>query len=327
MTAIVVISGVVIAVTYGPHHPRSGTNNRLTRPVHAPSVIALGPGITQPYVLAASDGRIWVTGISPNYKSPASLREFDEDTGKVLSTIDLPDDWPGEIAVGSHAIWLRTQQNEDSTHLLKIDALTHQIVVNVTLQKDGGLAVTHDAVWTVNGSLGLLRIDPQTGRTVATIQLPGGIYAPLGLTSGPLGVFLGSPYDGSILQVNEQTNTVSLVTHIGTRVDQMVELGSSLWVSTGSALVEMPVSTGSPDRTIALGAPILSLTSDSHSLWVVTDKPKLGVVRIDPTSGQLTHVALPANVKDLFAVASDPTTGETWATASSPHLSLLHLAP
>ena len=324
VTAIVVISGVALAIAYGPRSSTNGPNPPTKQPTPSPDVIALGSRISQPDVFAAGDGKLWVTGISPD-QGPASLQEFDEDTGKVLSTISLPDNYPGEIAVGDNAIWLRTQQGEESTHLVKIDATTHQIVVNVTLQKDGGLAVRSDAVWTVNGSLGLLRIDPQTGRTIATIPLPGGLYAPLGVTSGPLGVFLGSSYDGSILRVDEQTNTVSLVAHIGTRVDQMVELGASLWVSTGTALVEMPVSTGVPSRTVELGAPVLGLTTDGHSLWVTTDKPKPGSFRVDPTSGQITTITLPSGVAGLLAVVSDPSTGATWATASSPNPSLVLL--
>ena len=324
MTAIVVTSGVALAIAYGPRSSTNGANPLGTQPTPGLDVIAVGSRISQPDVFAASNGKLWVTGISPD-QGAASLQEFDEDTGKVLSTMNLPDNWPGDIAVGDNAIWLRTQQGEESTHLLKIDATTHQVVVNVTLQKDGGLAVTNDAVWTVNGSLGLLRIDPQTGRTVATIPLPGGLYAPLDVTSGPLGVFLGSSYDGSILRVDERTNTVSLVTHIGTQVDQMVELGASLWVSTGTALVEMSVRTGVPSRTVELGAPVLGLTTDGHSLWVTTDRPKPGSFRVDPTSGQITAVTFPSGVSGLLAVASDTSTGETWATASSPNPSLVLL--
>jgi len=323
----VLILALVLGVTAGPSGHSTGPRPAPdTQPSSGSDVIALGPRIAQPSVFAAGSGKLWVSGIAPD-QGAASLQEFDEDTGKVLSTISLPDNWPGEMAMGDNAIWLRTQQGEESTHLIKIDPTTHRILVNVTLQKDGGLAVTHNAVWTVNGSLGLLRIDPRTGHTVATIPLPGGIYAPLGLTSGPLGVFLGSSYDGSILRVDERTNTVSLVTHIGTRVDQMVELGGSLWVSTGTALVGMPVGTGRPGRTVELGAPVLSLASDGRSLWVVTDKPELGSVRIDPTSGRITPVTLPADVTSLWAVASDPTTGETWVTASSPSPSLIHIRP
>ncbi len=317
------VLALILGVIDGPRSSTKGNNpGPVTQP--GPGVVALGPRITQPDVLAAGKGKLWVTGISPDQGS-ASLQEIDEATGKVLSTISLPDNWPGEIAVGDNAIWLRTQQGEESTHLVKIVVATHQIMANVTLQKDGGLAVTPDAVWTVNGSLGLLRIDPQTGHTVAAVALPGGLYAPLGLASGPLGVFLGSSYDGSVLRVDEQNNTVSLVTHIGTRVDQMVELGTSLWVSTGTALVEMTASTGVVGQTIDLGAPVLSLASDGHWLWVLTDKPKLGAVRIDPVSGQISHVQLPTDVTNVFAVTSDPTTGEVWATASSPDPSLVRL--
>lgn len=323
---VVVVSAVILAINDGPRSSTLGSApGPATGPARAPAFMALGPRIAQPQVLAAKDGKLWVTGISPD-QGPATLQEFDEKTGRVLNTIHLPDNWPGQIAVSDNAIWLRTQQGEESTHLIKVDATTHQIVADVTLQKDGGLAVTGDATWTVNGSLGLLRIDPRTGQTIATIQLPGGMYAPLVLTSGPLGVFLGSSYDGSILRVDEQTNTVSLITHIGTQVDQMVELGGSLWVSTGSSLVDMPVSTDVPDRTVELGAPILSLASDGRSLWVATDKPKAGVFRVDPTSGQITPVALPADVAGVLSVASDSTTGSTWATATLPAPSLVRLA-
>ena len=327
LTVVVVVAAVALGLVYGPRSSTSRPGpSPATQPTPGPDVIALGPAIGDVSLVAASNGKLWVTGLSPD-QGPATLQEFDEDTGKTLSTIRLPDDWPGEIAIGDNAIWLRTQQGEESTHLVKIDATTHQIVVNITLQKDGGLAVTRDAVWTVNGSLGLLRIDPQTGRTIATIPLPGGLYAPLGVTSGPLGVFLGSSYDGSILRVDEQTNTASLVTHIGTQVDQMVELGNSLWVSTATALVEMPVSTGVPNRTVELGAPILGLATDGHSLWVTTDKPKPGADRIDPVSGRITPAALPSGASGYLAVASDPSTGVSWATASSPSASLVRLVP
>ena len=327
LAAVIVIAAVALGLAYGPRSSRIGPNSGLaTEPTPGPDVIALGSKIAEPDVLAANNGKLWVTGYTSNNGS-ASLQECDENTGKVLNTISLPDDWPGQIAAGNNAIWLRTQQGEQSAHLVKIDATTHKITANVTLDFDGGLAVTPDAVWTVDAPPGLLRIDPQTGRTIATIPLQGGRYAPLSITGGSLGVFLGSPYDGSIWRVDEQTNTVSLVTHIGTQVSQMVELGTSLWVSTGTALVEMPVSTGMPGRTIDLGAPVLGLTTDGHSLWVTTDKPKPGSVRVDPTSGEITPVALPAGVAGLIAVASDPTTGQTWATASSPNPSLVHLAP
>jgi len=322
-----VVLAVVLGVIDGPRDTtRANTPAPETQPPPGPGVVALSPRITEPSVLAAGDGDLWVTGISPDQGS-ASLQEIDEATGRVVVTIGLPDNWPGEIAVGTDAVWLRTQQGEESTHLVEIDRATRHLEANVTLQKDGGLAVTPDAVWTVNGSLGLLRFDPQTGHALATVALPGGIYAPLDLTSGPLGVFLGSPYDGSVLRVDEQTDTVSLVTHIGAHVDQMVELGTSLWVSTGTALVEMPVRTGVAGRTIELGAPVLSLATDGHRLWVVTDKPAPGVARIDPVSGRITTVRLPTDVTGVLAVTSDPSTGETWATVTSPHPSLVRLEP
>ncbi len=326
LTAVVVISGVVLSIAYGPRSSTKGSNPPATRPTPVPDVIALGPKIAQPTVLAASNGKLWVSGYtSDNRDGP--LLEFDAATGRLLSTIRLPNGGPFQIVAGKSSIWMRTQQGESSTHLVKIDARTHRIVANIPLSFDGGLAVTSDAVWTVDGPYGLRRIDPRTGHTIATIPLPGGRYGPLSVTAGPLGVFLGNSYDGSIWRVNTQTNTVRLVTHIGTAVGQMFELGTSLWVPTGTALVDLPVSTGIPGRTIELGAPILSAASDGHYLWVTTEKPKPGAFRIDPTSGEITPITIPTDVAVLFPVASDDGTGTTWATAMLPTPSIVHLAP
>ena len=322
----VILAGVIaLAVTHGQRGSTNGDNPTATsRPSPGPDVIELGPGIVQPEVLEATNGKLWVSGSALD-GATGPLLEFDARTGTLLRTIPLTDGGAFQIASGGNSIWLRTQLGEASTHVVEINARTGQIVANVALQFDGGLAVTPGAVWTVNGPLGLVRIDPRTGHTVATIPLPGGPYPPSTVTAGPLGVFLGSPYDGDILRVDEQTDTVHLLTRVGTRVNQMVELGTALWVSTGDALVEVSVSTGKTSRTIELGAPILGLASDGHSLWVTTDRPKPGSVRVDPSSGEMFPVTLPAGVAGLFAVASDPSTGETWATASSPRSSLARL--
>jgi hypothetical protein len=326
VTTLVVISGAALAVAYGPRSSTTGSNHPATQTTPVPDVIGLGPQIAQPTVLAASNGKLWVSGYTPDQRD-GPLLEFDAATGKLLSTIRLPNGGPFQIVAAKNTIWMRTQQGEASTHLVKIDARTHRVVANVRLSFDGGLAVTKDAVWTVDGPYGLRRIDPRTGHTIATIPLPGGRYGPLSVTAGPLGVFLGNPYDGGIWRVNTQTNTVSLVTHIGTAVGQMFELGASLWVPTGTALVDLPVSTGIPGRTIELGAPILSVSSDGHYLWVTTDMPKPGAFRVDPTSGEITPITLPANVAHLFAIASEPVTGTTWAATMLPIPSLVHLTP
>ena len=313
---------VALCVVYGPrssaHRPQSPETQ-----TSGPDVITLGPEFVQPTVLVARDGKLWVSGYAPN-GGAASIEEFDEHTGKLLGTTLLSENSPFEIAAGHNAVWLRTQQGEASTHLVKIDTSTHKIVVNITLHLDGELAVTPDAVWTVDGD-GLLRINPETERTIATIPIPGALYPPLIVTAGSLGIWLGSSYDGSVLRVDEQTNTVNLVTHVGSFVNQMVELGTSLWVGTGTALVEVPVSTGTPNRTVEIGSRIVGLSSDGHRLWVTTGPPA-GSFRVDPTSGEVTPVDTPSGAK-LSAVASDVATGETWATAFWPRPALVRLAP
>src|SRR5579872_119988 len=265
---VVVVALVVLGVVAGPRSSPSGHPPAGLTP--SADVIALAPEIVQPSVFLASRGKLWVSGLTPS-QGPASLYEYDENTGKLVSTIRLSDNSPFQIAAGDNAIWLRTQQGEQSTHLVRVDTVTHRVTANITLHFDGGLAVTSSAVWTIDGRTDdLLRIDPLTGRMVATIPLPGGPYPPLIITAGPLGVWLGNSYDGSIYKVDESANALRLVAHVGTAVDQLVELGASLWVGTGTKIVEIPAITGMPGRSFDVGARIISLSTDGRWLWGTT---------------------------------------------------------
>ena len=283
----------------------------------------------QTQALAIDGASVWVTGDAPQSRA-ATLEHIDTRTGKVIGTVVLPDNGPFQIVVGDSAVWVCSQQNEESAHLIKVDPKTMKITAVIPTEGDANVAVTPDAVWVDHGSGNLARLDPRTNEVLATIPLPG---APTGytahfITAGPLGIFLANGYDGTVLRVDPSTNTVKQIADVGNYAGPVVELNGALWVNSGSSvLLEMNPTTGAIKRRIDLGLHMQGLfgASDGQSLWMRTDGPR--VVRVDPQTGRPTSVALPADVKFAIVLAADPVTGAVWAASDLPTQGLLRLAP
>jgi hypothetical protein len=329
IVVIALIASAILAIT----NPDQRATVRIgpRTPVSGPDIIDVGPDIFQVGTLAVVGDKLWVSGHAPG-NGPASLKEIDAATGKVVRSVTVPDNSPFAMAVVDDTIWLRTQQGETSTHLLKISAKDLQIEGSIELQTSSGLAVTRNAVWALDEP-NLRRIDPSTLKIVATIPLPGGRFA-----SGSAGVWLESTRDGSgsILRVDESDNTLRPLTPVGPFDGLIAQLGNSLWVVTtqpGStqqtSLSEVSTADGSTRQSADLGRRILDVASDGHSLWVVTDGPQF-LTRIDPATGAQTPVTLPGppellrSPDLLLFVASDAHTGTTWVASVSR---LLRVAP
>ncbi len=298
-----------------------------------PDVIELSSDIVQPDVLAVDGSRLWVTGYAPALKGaadisgiqgPAHLQEIDAETGKLLGEVTLPDNSPGGLRVGAGAVWLSGQQGEESTELLKVDAATVRVTARIPGVKTGDLAVTPDAVWATDGVGGLRRIDPGTGRVVATIDLHSNkLYAAGWVVAGPVGVFVGNGYSGNIQRIDPATNTAGPEIHIARDLAEMVELNGSLWVerSDGTQLIEVRGGT-TVARTIDLPVRGFDVASDGKVLWVGTESAE--VMRVDPATGGLWGVPMPKGTR-TNTVAADPATGAVWATSMTPTPRLLRV--
>jgi len=288
-----------------------------------PAAFELDPAIKQTGALAIDGASVWVTGYAPNNRA-ATLEHIDTTTGTVLGRVALPDNSPFQIFVGDNAVWVCSQQNEESAHLIKVDPDTNRITAVIPTEGDANVAVTPHAVWVDENTGELQRRDPKTNKVLATITLPGGGYSAHLISAGPLGIFLSNPYDGSILRVDPATNTVRQIADVGRWAGQVVELDGSLWINSDSALVAIDPATGAVVRRLQRNA-YKDLVSDGRALWVSTDTPR--VLRIDPLTGTVKTVRLPAPVGFAIALAADPTTGAVWAASDPPAQRLLRLAP
>ena len=70
---------------------------------------------------------------------------------------------------------------------------------------------------------------------------------------------------------------------------------------------------GSIGTPFDVGARITSIASDGHELWLAAG----GLIRIDTQNTEIEHMPLPLGVNSVSAVASDPSTGNTWVVTNT----------
>jgi hypothetical protein len=149
------------------------------------------------------------------------------------------------------------------------------------------------------------------------------IYAAGFVVAGSLGVFVGNGYDGVIQRIDESTNTAGPEIDVARMSGDMVELNGSLWVVGNDASEVIQLAGGSkPMPPIAVGERTFGLATDGRALWLGTEGAH--ALRVDPTNGAVTRVALPAGIR-ATRVAADPLTGEVWATSMTPTPRLLRI--
>jgi hypothetical protein len=276
----------------------------------APGVIDFSSSTTIIQKLAAHDGTLWLTGNTPNgTHAQAPLFALDANTGHVLKSFQMPLDAPFALNATSKAVWIRGEA-QGATYLLKVDNDTGAVIGTRQLTLDAGLAVTDTAVWALDNDQ-LLRIDPDTLKTTATIPLPGGPYPPLFITAGPHGIWLASPYDGNVSHVNPATNAIDSTTHAGDHLSTMVELDGSLWVLNETELVQIDAATRTVARRIPLQRRAYDLTTNGTYLYAATIGPDTAQ-QVDLTTGTVTSLAVSPSIKSATNIAYDPASHTLW---------------
>ncbi len=325
---VVVVIGIVVVgsvLVVRPSRHRLSVSGSVRTPRQPTPTKPLGeillPRGAVPAVLAAAGGRVWIAELGVR-DAPGHLLGIDPTSGAVRSDTALAGNGPFAIAADTSAVWVRSQQNERATYLQEIDARTGRVIATKAMQRDGGLAVSPNAVWAIDGSGSLLRIDPNTVRVIATIPLPGGLYPPLFVSAGPQGLLLSNPYDGSVLLVDTTDNTVHEIARLSSpgHAADIAQLSDAAWVTPSLGSTVTPVRpSGSIGTPFDVGARITSIASDGHVLWLAAG----GLIRIDTQNTEIEHIALPHGVTAISTVASDPTTGNTWVITNTTPPKLL----
>jgi YVTN family beta-propeller protein len=173
--------------------------------------------------------------------------------------------------------------------LTRIDAETRSIIGTVPLTASpDGLAVAFDAVWVVNGRMGLLfRIDPAFPRDVQTFPIGSRArrYARGALAPGA-GSLWAAFGDASLARVDPRSPSRSSSTYAGPGPAAVVVADGYVWVANfaGSNVQRFNPLTfdEAPIETLPVGKGPSGLAAGSESVWVANAGDD-NVARIDPT--------------------------------------------
>ena len=189
--SVILAGGLVLvaaAAAAARHHELATTPSRAARsrrsatasppsPGATASVSALIESATAPSNVAVGEGAVWVLNTER-----AVVTRIDPATKRVTGTFK-PRGFPTDIAAGEGAVWIGNgagQGGNGTSRIDRVDPRTQKTTHTVKLPGRRGLvlnwgfpgiAVGAGAVWALNPDGTISRIDPDTGRRVANVDV------------------------------------------------------------------------------------------------------------------------------------------------------------
>jgi len=218
------------------------------------------------------------------------MRIVSANTGKVRSNAPRVGVGVNDGAFGFGSLWLTIGRE---SKLVRLDQRNgHPRGAPIDLPgSPGAVAVSKDAVWValVPGEGApdvLLKLDPRTGATLATVHYPYGIAS---LTTSPTALWVAARRRARVQKVSLKTGTVLQEIRVGNhRSEDIVYRGGAVWAATpeDNAVYKIttatgdviPISVGQQPRQLALGDGLVYVTNYSSSDLYTIDEKTLRVV-------------------------------------------------
>lgn len=289
----------------------------------AQDAIALG---SAPSSVTVGVGAVWVLDADDR-----TIAKIDPSTHEVLRTFSTTS-VPTDLAAGADALWVangpatsggaRGEVFADSVS--RLDPASGEVDQIIPLPPGPGghlfavlpglsrqyLALTHDALWAINGGLTVSRIDPVTNRVVATVE---GVRAEnIAAGEGQVWVTEGT----SLVEIDPGSNTVAR--RIELPVDFLLAglaIGAgAVWVADpfGAAVWRVDVGPRVAKRKLELDEWVAGVAFGEGAAWA-TNEIGDAVYRIDPRTNAATVASRTPAPRGVGAGE-----GAVWVTASTP---------
>jgi len=224
-------------------------------------------------------------------------------TGKVRSYAPRVGVGANDAAVSGNSVWLAVGR---ARQLVRLNAKTGRLIGN-PIKLPGpasSVAATRSAIWValVPGQGApdtLLKIDPKTGQTVASVEYPWGIGS---ITTSPTAVWIAARRRARIQRVDPTTGELVKTLQIGrSRSTDIVYRAGSLWLATPDDNTVYKVSTRTGDAIpISVGQQPRQLAAGKDTIYV-TNFSSSDLYAIDASSSRVegTPLELPVNPYSL----------------------------
>ena len=212
----------------------------------------------------------------------------DPESGASQGTFPLPDasDDEAHVAAGAEGIWLaasgfdrenvglvtRTPAVSGPAGELERAAIPEQPGFLFYYTPDSGsyndVAVGMGSVWLArDGGPVLKRVDPNTKRVVATIELP---FTPKSLAVGEGAVWVTGLFDDVLARLDPARNKVTMTVHLGPGTDGVAVGDGSVWVvsTIAGTVTRVDPRTGAIQATIDVGRRPEDVAVGAGGVWV-----------------------------------------------------------
>ena len=238
--------------------------------------------IGAPRDLTALGGKIYVVGDSSEVFAQVftgTVARYDAVTGVRERKLDL---YSCTVAGGEGVLWSmgifgdkRLSTDPGELRILGNVTLPYRepVSVETTRINQRDLAVGYGSVWTLGDGIDrrMWRLDRQTGRILATIELP---FIPRTVAAGEGGVWVTAPLDDRVLRIDPETNAITATITTGRGTSGVAAGAGSVWVTStidgtvsridpGSAEVVDQIEVGGRPREVAVGAGGVWVTADA----------------------------------------------------------------
>jgi ABC-type branched-subunit amino acid transport system substrate-binding protein/predicted Ser/Thr protein kinase len=256
---------------------------------------------TAPSNIAVGEGAVWVLN-----SQDATVARIDPETRAVTGRLE-PRGVPTDIAAGAGAVWIGNgrpgRKGNFTTSISRVDPASGRITRTVKLaNRTAGsflvpslnwgypdIAVGAGAVWARNPDHTLSRIDPETGRLLATIDVDVDKLA-----AGREGMwFIQGP---EVSRIDPRTNTVAETIPIGTEGTTAIAVGAgSVWVSAEQQGAVWRIEPGPrPEaRSIDVGPGVTYVAFGAGAVWAANYVDGT-LSRIDPRTNAVKKIPIGA---------------------------------
>jgi DNA-binding beta-propeller fold protein YncE len=174
------------------------------------------------------------------------------------------------------------------------------------------VAVGADAVWVTVQDLGLVRVDPATGRAVASV--PGDYF--FRVSVGPDAVWVSTGGDGRVVRIDPSSNAVTASIPMGTGpVGDIAPTADAVWVSASTELLRIDPASNEIVARLRFDSGVGGIAFDETGVWAIVGANREGTaVKIDPdTNRVIDSVPVP---NPNFWNDIDAGAGGIWVTTS-----------